>query len=91
MRDSSFDGVPTPDLQDYLFKSYRAATGTTKTARVLSSVHAICSPMTSWGLCILHINNDDEWPRDFSEALPEGISWDTGSNRIGSSITVVYI
>jgi len=29
------------------------AMGTTKTARVLSSLHAICSPMTSWGLCIL--------------------------------------
>jgi len=26
---------------------------TTKTARVLSSLHAIFSPLTSWGLCIL--------------------------------------
>jgi len=79
------------DLARLPLQSYRVAMGTTKTARVLSSVHAICSPMTSWGLCILHINNDDEWPRDFSEALPEGISWDMGSNRIGSSVTVTYM
>jgi len=25
-----------------------------------------------WGLCILHVNNDDKRPRDFSEAFPEG-------------------
>jgi len=66
MLDLSFNGRPTSDPQDYLFKSYRAAMGTTKKAGVLSSVHAICSPMTSWGLRILHINNDDKLPRDFS-------------------------
>jgi len=30
-------------------------------------------------------------PRDFSEAFPEGLSWETGCNRNGSNVTATFI
>jgi len=63
-----------------------------KMVRVLSSVHAICSTMTSAITCILHINSDDKWLRQWTgEALPEGVSWDIGSNRNESNVSVSCI
>jgi len=52
--------------------TYRSTSGycvMTKTARVLSSVHAIFSIMTSAIIRILHINGNNKWPRDFNEPV----------------------
>ena len=47
--------------------------------------------MSSVIILILHINSDNKWPRDFSEALPEGVSQDTGSNRNEKNITATCV
>jgi len=60
-----------------------------KMVRVFSSVRAISQSMsTMMGLHILQGNNDDRGP-GFSDALPDGVSWEMGSKRKGAKELVV--